>query len=602
MAGKKEKRGRNNRLKITLIALIGVLVVALALCIVFLTVNAKVDDRIMQNEVALAGVTVNGVDISGMDKDEALKATESIPNDLLSKVNITFTVEDETYNYTADQLGITTDYDDVISQALAYGNDGTIEERKQAIEKAKNEGIPFTVSIKPDKESIESALLPLKSTLDKPAVDATCVFTPWGHLTDGSAYEQDKQAMVEAAANNKKWSRPELVRLSDSEMPNKYRYKYWKNDKYIANYKPDDASISRFVYKDGENGRSVDIDALVDSIMSQIGSGEYSTIAAKVEAVEPTATVDDIKKTTQLVASWTSSYSNHAGYNRNWNVAKMSGIINGVVIQPGEEWSINKEAGNRTTAAGWKDAAGIVGGGFVDQPGGGVCQISSTTYNAAIRSALDIADSSHHSIPSDYIPFGLDATISSGAPDLKLKNPYNTPVYIVSYVDPKAKTATVEIYGQPVVDEKYGDVILDFSFKDGGTFGKPGMTYIYNQKEAPDGHVLSAGESYVYAKPRVGRKVQTFIHYLSLEGKELAVDDFHSYTWNPQNGKTYVYGSELAPTPTPKPSATATPKPSSTQKPAPTPSATQKPTPPPSATQKPTPTPKPPTSTSPEES
>ena len=561
MAGKKGSRGNQRKLKITLVTTIGVLIVALVLCIVFLTVNAQVNDRIMNNTTALSGVSVGGVDISGMDMDGALEATADVPAQLLSQVNITFTVEGESYSYDAAQLGVTTDYEDVIKQALLYGNTGSLEERKQAIEKAKEEGMPFTVTIKADRDKIAAALLPLKSTLDKQPTDAKVSFTPWGHTADGAAYEQDQQAMIEAAASGKTWDRPDLVRLSDSEMPSDLRYKYWKNDKYVENHKPDDADISRFVYTEGTSGRSVDMESVVNSAFSQIESGTYSAIAAPVEAVAPTVTVESLKKNTQLISSWTSSYSKHEGYNRNWNVAKMSGIINGVEILPGAEWSINQQAGKRTNAAGWKDAAGIVAGGYVDQPGGGVCQISSTTYNAAIRSALDIASSSHHSIPSNYIPFGLDATISSNGPDLVLKNPYSTSVYIVSYVDPKEMTATVEMYGPTVVSEKYGDVILDFSFKDGGTFGSANMTYIYNTSSAPDGVTIAPGQSYTYAEARVGRKVQTYIHYLSLTGEELGVEDFHSYTWNPQNGKTYVNGPDPA-TVTPTPPPVTTPAPS----------------------------------------
>jgi len=565
MAVKKSGRANQKKLKITLAATLGVLIVALILCIVFLAVNEQVNNRIMNNTAALEGVTVNGIDISGMDYDEALAATADVPKQLLSKVNITFTVEGETYTYNAEQLGVTTDYEEVLKKALQYGNTGTLEERKEAIEKAKNEGMPFEVSIKASREAIAAALLPLKDELDKPATDATVTFTPWGHLPDGTPYEQDQQEMIEAAARGKMWNRPELARIPDSEMPNKLRYKYWKNDKYVNDSIPDDANISRFVYKEGAKGRSVDMEYVVDMAYSQIQSGEYSVIEAPVTAVEPQVTVESLKKVTGLVASWTSSYSTHDSFNRNWNVAKMSGIINGVVIQPGEEWSINKHAGRRTKEAGWMDAAGIVAGGYVDQPGGGVCQISSTLYNAAIRAALEVVKASHHSIPSNYIPFGLDATISSDGPDLVLKNPYSSPVYIVSYVDPRKKTATVEVYGPPVVTEEYGEVILDFSSKDGGTFGNPGMNYVYNATKAPDGKVLAPGQSYTYAQPQVGRKVTTYIHYLSLTGEELAVKEFHSYTWNPRPGTTYVNGPDPAtlpqtPAPPPEPAENKPPE------------------------------------------
>ncbi len=563
MGGKKQaSKGKRKKAKAILITLICVLVAALAVCIVFLVINTQLNDRIMSNTSALEGVTVNGIDISGMDRDKALEATAGIEDELLSKINISFSVEGESFQYTGQELGVDTDYEEVMDEALAYGNTGTLEERKAAIDKAETGGAAFIVSIKPDRQKMADVLLPLKSTLDTQPVDASCVFTPWGHMADGTPFEQDEQAMIEAAADGKQWDRPELARIPDSEMPIKLRYKYWKNDKYIDNYKPADANISRFVYTEGVNGRSVDMEAVVDAAFGQVESGAYSDITGPVAPVEPAVKVEDLKKSTQLISSWTSSYSNHSSFNRNWNVTKLSGIINGAAIQPGQEWSINTEAGDRTSKGGWKDAAGIVDGGYVDQPGGGVCQISSTTYNAAIRSAMEITDSTHHSIPSDYIPFGLDATISSfGGPDLKFKNPYATPVYMVSYVDPKEKTATVEIYGPLVPDPAYGDVILDFSFEDGGTFGESVMTYIYNSTKAPDGAALAAGQAYEYAKIRPGRKVETFIHYISLDGNELAVKSFHKYSWNPQNGKTYVNGPDPATvTPTPPPVPTLPPE------------------------------------------
>ena len=563
------RKGSSKNLKVALGVMIGVLVLALAASVVFLVVNEQVNNRIMDNTDALQGVTVNGIDISGMDRQEALEATAGISDELLSDITISFSVEGEEYSYSAQDLGVTTDYESVIDEALKYGNIGSLEERKEAIDAAKSQGKAFNVSIRPDRASLEAALLPLKSTLDKPATDAVCTFTPWGHLADGTPYEQDQQKMIEAVAGNDMWDRPELVRIPESEMPSKLRYQFWKNKKYVEDYRPDDADISRFVYEEGTSGRSVDMEAVVDSVVSQLESGEYSMIIAPVEPVEPTVTVEDLKKSTQLIASWSSSYAGHLSYNRNWNVAKMSGIVNGTIIQPGEEWSINDKAGVRTVKSGWKEASGIVDGGYVDQPGGGVCQISSTTYNAAIRAALEIS-ATHHSIPSDYIPFGLDATISSGGPDLKLKNPYDTPIYLVSYVNPKDKSSTVEVYGPPVVDEKHGEVILNFSYKDGGTFGSAKMTYIYNVKEGPGGKKIAEGKSFEYAQARPGRKVETFIHYLSLDGKELAKESFHKYSWNPKDGKTYVNGPDPATvTPTPAPTVSPTPPPEETKKPKP---------------------------------
>ncbi len=539
----KQKKKKNKGL---VIALVSVLILAFGAAVAYIIITNENNNRIMNNSTALKGVTVNGIDISGMSPDEARQATSSVPSDLLSAITISFTADGQSFTYTGEQLGIATDYEDVLNEALAFGNTGSLEQRKQAIEQAKTQGVAFTVTTHTDREQIASVLLPLKAGLDKLPTDAVCTFTPWGHTADGTAFVQDQQAMIEAAASGKQWERPELVRVPDAEMPNKLRYKYWNNDKYVADYKPDDANISRFVYTEGTDGISVNMESVIDSVMSQLESGNYSEITAPTEPIKPAVSVEDLKKNTQLIASWTSSYSRHNSFNRNWNVAKLSGIVNGVTIQSDEIWSINDTAGVRTLSGGWKAASGIVDGGYVDQPGGGVCQISSTTYNAAIRAALDIKDATHHSIPSDYIPFGLDATISSGSPDLKIRNPYATPVYLVSYVDPAKKTSTVEVYGPIVDDPNYGAVIRDFSFEDLGTFGEPVMNYVYNSTKARDGRVLALGESYEYAKARPGRKVKTYIHYYSLDGTQVDVKEFHSYTWNPKNGTTYVNGPDPA--------------------------------------------------------
>jgi hypothetical protein len=89
-------------------------------------------------------------------------------------------------------------------------------------------------------------------------------------------------------------------------------------------------------------------------------------------------------------------------------------------------------------------------------------------------------------------------------------------------------------------------VILNFSFEDGGTFGSPVMTYIYDTAVTPDKKPIAPGESFEYAKARPGSRVKTFIHYLSLDGTVLKTENFHNYEWRPINGKTYVNGPDPA--------------------------------------------------------
>ena len=531
---------KSNSKKILLIVLC-VLIAALGItAFMFFSQSGK-------DDLALKGVSVAGIDISEMTREEALAATAQIPQDILDKVEISIDIEGKTSKFTATDLGLTTDYDSVIDLAMSYGHTGSFFEKLKVANDTKELGKDFPVAAHADKEKVAAVLLPLKDQLDKQPVEASYEFMPRGYLEDGTPYAPDEQTMIEDSAGGESIDEPsDLARISEDQMPNKLRYQYWQNDHYVENYIPADADISRFLFSGGENGRVIDMEYVINSVVAEVESNSYATIVAPVQQQEPDKTIDELKKETELVSSWTSSYSNHASFNRNWNVAKLSSIINGVVIQPGEEWSINEEAGVRTVSSGWKEAAGIVNGGYVQEPGGGVCQISSTIYNTAIRTAMEITDSTHHSIQSDYIPFGLDATISSGGPDLKIKNPYDTPVYIVSYVNPKDQNVTVEMYGQTVVAPTYGDVILDFSFISGGSFGEPGMQIVYNTPVAPDNTPIPAGGAYEYAKARPGKSVETFIHYLSLDGTELAKESFHKYKWNPINGITYVNGPDPA--------------------------------------------------------
>lgn len=542
---KKSVRKKNTRVKLYIISACALAALG---AVVIIAANTARYNSIMSSvnsEAAVKGVSVNGVDISGMTKEEALRATAGIADGILT-AEVSISVDGEINTFTAKDLGFGTNYDSVMEQALSYGHIGTKEECANDVINAERNGVEFKVMPVADKDALVAALAPLKEKYDKEAAGAGVIFMPRGYLKDGTKYEPDEQALIKACANGKAIDLPgDIVRVPEDEAPIKLRYEFYKDTKFVKNYIPAQADVERFLINE-DACRSVDLGALADSVISAAQSGFSEPIVSPMAAF-------DVKNNTQLIASWTSSYASHNGYNRNWNVAKLSGIINGVVIQPGEEWSINKLAGNRTTKAGWRKAAGIENGGYTDQPGGGVCQISSTLYNAAIRAGLDITDSTHHSIISGYIPLGLDATISSGAPDLKIKNNQQTPVYIVSYTNPKDKNVTVEIYGQTLTDPEFGDVILTFTSKDLGAYGqKPVMNYVYNATVSYDGSPIPPGESAVYAETRPGRKVQVYKHILAPDGAELKAEKFTSYQWKPINGTTYVNGPDPA-TVTPEP-------------------------------------------------
>jgi vancomycin resistance protein YoaR len=583
-----KKRGGKN--KLFLIISGSALLVALAVCAVLLLRSGPAEDtaqRVVEFGTAMQGVSVGGIDISGMTKEEALAATADLPNQLLSQVNFMLDINGVQKTFTAEQFALYTDYETAIEKAIAYGRTGTFDERLAAAKDAADNGVDFPVDILVDEAGLKTALAALKSEMDTPAIDATADFAPWGYTAtqnaDGTTtytkYEPSLDEIIEickAYASGKEYEHfPDLVRLTDEEKPNALRYQYWNDrqsgsDKYVKDYIPREADIARFIYTPEVTGLVVDTDAIFTEVVSQVQSDSYGIITPPVQVTPAAVTLADIKSQTQLIASWSSSFggSSHYGYNRNYNVAMMSSLLNGSVIDPGEEWSVNDTAGprNATTARtyGWKEASGIENGGYTPQYGGGVCQLGSTTFNAAIRSGLTVTEHWHHSIPSDYVPIGLDATLNSpvgnsGGKDLKLKNETPYTIYLVSYINPTDRNVTVEFYGVPLTNASGQQIILQYTSKQTGRYGTPVSSTIPVPEGyvCPDGTIISAAglTSYQFAKDRQGTTAQTYVSPFGLDGVQIGeTEEYYSWKYPLINGTLYVLD-----VPAPSPSESALP-------------------------------------------
>lgn len=167
----------------------------------------------------------------------------------------------------------------------------------------------------------------------------------------------------------------------------------------------------------------------------------------------PAITKSDLIKNQELIGEHTTSYTGYTGGSRprSFNVWKLTSIVNGVVLQPGQQWSINDAAGKRTNNKEWAAAPGITNGVYTDQEGGGVCQVSTTLYCAVFKANLQVDKRSHHSWPSSYVKPGMDATISTGSPDFVFTNQYDYPITIICNTDAYTKKAelNIQIYGPP---------------------------------------------------------------------------------------------------------------------------------------------------------
>ncbi|MGB4590575.1 MAG: VanW family protein [Clostridiaceae bacterium] len=224
-----------------------------------------------------------------------------------------------------------------------------------------------------------------------------------------------------------------------------------------VNFTPDDAKIAEFVSgiakevnqeakdatikKEGTtftvtnhaDGLVLDEAKLIADISGVVGdiNGE-KTLTAEIVVSHPKVTSDSLKQINGQMSSFTTYYGTSAA-GRKFNVALAASRINGDVIMPGETYSFLGGVGNVSLATGYKEAGIYVGNKVESGVGGGLCQVSSTLYQAALHGNVGIASRRNHSMAVAYLDPGMDAVVYAPSLDLKLTNNYNTPIYIYAY-------------------------------------------------------------------------------------------------------------------------------------------------------------------------
>ncbi len=287
----------------------------------------------------------------------------------------------------------------------------------------------------------------------------------------------------------------------------------------------------KFVYSPSVDGSLVEADALFAALQEHVNS-ESAGEPLTAPAVEQPAAVslEAVKERTQLVSTASSSFKkgSYSAANRVDNIEKALNMIDGYVLNPGETFSFNDVLGPRYSSLGWKEAGAINGGKSVQEPGGGVCQVSSTAFNAVLLADLTIVERSPHSWPLSYLPAGQDATINTGAQDFKFRNDRETPVIISAEIDRKEKKLTVSIYGEPLPDgrtiklvsektdsiKQPADEVVEVSSMPAGTSeidrqGRSGSKYVtYKEYYDANGNLIEK----VLSHRSTYRAISTIIH------------------------------------------------------------------------------------------
>jgi vancomycin resistance protein YoaR len=194
-------------------------------------------------------------------------------------------------------------------------------------------------------------------------------------------------------------------------------------------------------------GVRLDVDATAQALLKNgtepLRNGGRATLVIAEEM--PRVTQNDLGAVSHLLGSYSTSYGSSSS-NRRHNVEKAASHINGTLLAPGDVFSYNDVVGPRAPRLGWRNAPTYQDGQVVPGPGGGICQVSTTLYNAALFANLKIVRRSSHSMPVHYVPAGRDATVSYGSTDFQFENNTNGPVYVAARA--RRGRLTLSLYGK----------------------------------------------------------------------------------------------------------------------------------------------------------
>lgn len=217
--------------------------------------------------------------------------------------------------------------------------------------------------------------------------------------------------------------------------------------------KPQDAALTRvddeFQITEGSVGYELDVENSIDVIHDYLQNswdGKDCKIKLTVAEERPRGTAEDLAEVKDLLGSYTTDYSS-SNANRRGNVANGASKINGTLLYPGEVFSATQTVSPFTEANGYTLAGAYLNGKVVQSVGGGICQVSSTLYNAVLLAELEVLERNPHSMIVTYVPASMDAAIAEEAgKDFKFRNNKDYPIYIEGYT--KNKKITFNIYGK----------------------------------------------------------------------------------------------------------------------------------------------------------
>lgn len=418
-------------------------IILLAIFLVLSTVFALIHSN---NDKIISGIYINGINVSGLTKQEAI---DSLSNNLSDNTSKMIKLKHGDFESSIMGKQISASFDIVSSVDVAYqmGRNGSLIQNNYCILSAMMQHLNIEPILNYNDQALTDLLNDLSEKLPDRMIQSS-YYIEEDHLVitrgkSGSTIDIPslKQQILAAITNPN--ATQEIVIPTHQENPDPINidkiYQEVHKEAVNAHYTTDP-----FVVYPHVNGLDFNLSLEDARALLQEEKEEY---IIPLITLYPSITTNQIgtEAFPDLLSSFSTKYV-ASNVNRSTNLRLATEKINGTVLLPGETFSYNKTVGKRTIEAGFKDAAIFQGGKVVDGLGGGICQISSTLYEAALYANLEIIERSNHGFVTSYLGAGLDATVVYGAIDFQFKNNRNYPIKIVGNVS--GGIAEFKIFGK----------------------------------------------------------------------------------------------------------------------------------------------------------
>ena len=505
-----KKESRKSKIIIVSIVAAIVLVIIMFLCSIFALLN-------MNNNKIIKGITINQINVENLSIEEATEKIKEKENNKLEK-DIDIKYNDFEYSIKLSQIEVTYKIEEAVKEAFNTGRSNNIFVDNYNILKTrikkKNINVEYEYNEKLLDEILDDIAVKIPGAVIEPSyyIENKKLYISKGKTGISVEKEKLKKAILERIEKEKDESI--IIEVLETEPQNIDIDKIY-NEIYTE---PKNAYYTKDPFEIFPHVEGVNFDKEEAKKILEKNKEEYE-IPLTITVPEITTNKIGTEAFPDMISTFSTRYD-ASNIPRTTNLKLAMQKLNGVVVSPGETFSYNKTLGKRTAEAGYKEAGGFAGGRVVQTLAGGICQISSTLYDAVLYANLDIVERHNHMFLAGYVGAGKDATVVYGTYDFKFKNTRKYPVMIKTSIG--NGIAQISIYG--IKEEVEYEVEISSKI----------LSYISYKVIYETDNSLTSGTEKVVQNGMNGCKSITY-KILKLNGKQVSSTVLSTDTYDPMN-------------------------------------------------------------------